>query len=625
MNNLRIKHIWMYVLVAVFATASCSDDFVDTKPLNEVPNAEVWADAALSEAFVLEIYNGFGQGGFDEEMLASASDEALFTHSGRGYKEFNGANSNPADQGWISGNYEWGNMYRRIRATNVALKNLEEPMFDNPELAERIRGEAYFLRAFFYQQLLRYYGAVPLVDKVYELNEEDYTIPRNTYEECVDFIVADCDRAAEFLKGLQASEGRATDIAAMALKARVLLYAASDLHDIPTASANSSVIAGYSNPEYLGYTGGNRTERWEKAKAAAKAVMDMNPGYKLDLSEPVSPEEGKNNYMALSLGGGSAMAEAAAEIELILGRFFVGEKQENGGRIGLYNGPNGYHNWSGNTPTQNLVDDYEMINGTRFDWNNPAHAAAPYTNRDPRFYASILYDGADWQPRTDDVAESDSLNQIQAGQYEIINDSGEKEVYYGLDTRNSSIEDWNGSYTGYTMRKFVDPDPAVVHQNTWQQIPAPILRYTEAVLNYVEACIELGEDGEAKTWLNKIRYRVGMPEVTESGDALRERYRNERRIELVYEEHRFHDVRRWMIAPETVGQQVRIMSVFGTLKPGAEVRKYHYDPDSYDYEYTTRPLDTGIEDRNWQDKMYFIAIHRDEINRNDQLVQNPGY
>ncbi|MGS2739842.1 RagB/SusD family nutrient uptake outer membrane protein [Sinomicrobium sp. M5D2P17] len=625
MNTSRIKQIYMYVFVALFATASCSDDFVDTKPLNEVEDSEVWADEGLSEAFVIDIYNGFGQGGFDEEMLASASDEALFTHSGRGYKEFNGANSNPASQGWISGNYEWENMYKRIRATNIAFKNLEEPMFDNPELVERLKGEAHFLRAFFYQQLLRYYGAVPLIEKVYELREDDYTVPRNTYEECINFIVADCDAAIELLDGQPTAVGRATNISAMALKARVLLYAASDLHDIPTASSNSSVIAGYSNPEYLGYTSGSRAERWEKAKAAAKAVVDKNMGYMLNLSDPVTPDEGKENYVALSLGGGSSVADPSAGIELLLGRYFVDEKDEGGAYVGRNNGPNGYHNWSGNTPTQNLVDDYEMIDGSRFDWENPAHAEAPYDNRDPRLYASILHDGADWKPRTDDVTERDTVNQIQTGRYEVINNDGEKEVFYGLDTRNSPIEDWNGSYTGYTMRKFVDPNPAIVDQNTRQQIPWPVLKYTEAVLNYVEACIELGEDDEARNWLNKIRYRVGMPEITDSGDALMERYRNERRVELAYEEHRFHDVRRWMIAAETVGEQVRTISIFGALKPDADVRVYHYDPDSYDYTYSPQTLDPGIENRTWLDKMYFISIHRDEMNRNDKLVQNPGY
>lgn len=625
MNTIRIYIFRICALLLFIGVSSCNDDFVNTKPLDEVPDTDTWSDPALSEAFVLDIYNGFGQGGFDEQMQASLTDEALFTHAGRGINTITESRSNPVDQGWINYNYNWANMYARIRAANVALENLEDPIFDNAQVADRLVGEALFLRAFFYQQLLRYYGAVPIVDRVYELGEEDYLIARNTYEECVNFIIADCEKAADLLEGQPVTEGRATDVAALALKARVLLYAASDLHDIPTASANSATIAGYSNPEFLGYVSGSQMERWQKAKAAAKAVVDKNLGYKLNLSSPATPEQGRENYFSLSMGGGSAVADASASIELILGRYFVDEKDEAGAWIGRANGPNGYHNWSGNTPTQNLVDDYEMIDGTAFDWDNPDHAAAPYENRDPRFYASILYDGAEWKPRTDDVAELDPYNQIQSGQYEIINDDGEVEVYYGVDTRNGPIEDWNGSYTGYTMRKFLDPDPAIVHQTDRQTIPFPMFKYTEAVLNYVEACIELGEDEEARTWLNKIRFRSGLPAVTETGDALMVRYRNERRIELAYEEHRFHDARRWMIAPQTLGQQVQVMRVFGDLKPGVTVTKYHYDTGSYNYEYNVADLDPGIENRQWLDKMYFISIHRDEMNRNELLVQNPGY
>jgi hypothetical protein len=413
--------------------------------------------------------------------------------------------------------------------------------------------------------------------------------------------------------------------AALALKARVLLYAASDLHDIPTASANSSDIAGYSNPEYLGYVSGNQQDRWRRAQAAAKEVVDLNRGYKMDLIEPVSAEEGKENYMALSLGGGSVMADPAAATELLFARYFVAAKNESGQQIGLYNGPNGYHNWAGNAPTQNLVDHYELIDGNEFNWNNSEHANNPYDNRDPRFYATILYDGADWKPRTADVAGSDPFDQIQTGTYEVKSGTGETITHNGLDTRSSAIEDWNGTHTGYYVRKFTDPDPAIVDQNVRQQIPFPFLKYTEAVLNYVEASIELGEEDMAKEWLNKIRYRAGMPAITASGQDLMEQYRQERLVELVYEEHRFHDARRWMIAPQTLGQQVRIIDVEGFLKPGANIQIYRYDPSSYNYEYEVRDLSPGIENREWLDKMYFIAIPRDEMNRNDQLIQNPGY
>lgn len=631
MKRFKKYHVFVQCLWAIaICTVACNDNFVSTKPLGEVSDEAAWQDPGLAEAFVTEIYNGFGQGGFDEEMLASLSDESMFTHPGRGINVITEARSNDADQGWNSqitgGTHNWGNLYRRIRATNVAIQNLAEPQFDNSSgVADRLRGEALFLRAFFYTELLRYYGAVPLIDRVYGLEDDDYTAVRNTFEEQVEFIVSDCDQAAELLTDAPAVDGRASSAAALALKARVLTKAASDLHDIPTASANSEVISGYENPEYLGYTSGDQTARWQRAKDAAKAVLDAyGPGYMMDLTEPVTPEEGTENYLSISMGGGSSAVSANGKADLILGRSFIDLKDEGGNYVGRNNGPNGYHNWAGNTPIQQLVDDYPMGDGTAFDWDNPAHAAMPYENRDPRFYATILYDGADWKPRTTDVAGRDPVDQIQTGQYEIMQ-GGNKVIHYGLDTRNSPVEDWNGSHTGYYMRKFIDPDPAVVDQNTRQFIPWPVLRFTEVVLNYVEACIELGEDPEARNWLNRIRYRAGMPAITASGDALRDTYRNERRIELAYEEHRFHDARRWMIAGETLGRKVGVMRVFGRLKTGSSVSVYRYDPADYDYTYTVGTVDPGIENRQWLDKMYFIPIHRDEMNRNDKLVQNPGY
>lgn len=630
MKTFRIYQIAVSCLLLMVCGVACNDDFVSTKPLGEVSEADAWSDAALAEAFVTEIYNGFGQGGFDEEMLASMTDEAMFTHPGRGINVITEARSNDADQGWNSqisgGTHNWGNLYRRVRAANIAIQNLSEPQFDNSSgTADQLMGEAHFLRAFFYTELLRYYGAVPLIDSVYGLGEDNYTIARNTFEENVAFIVADCDRAAELLADAPIMDGRASVAAALALKARVLTKAASDLHDIPTATANSPTIAEYANPEYVGYTSGSQTERWQRAKAAAKAVMDAyGPGYMMDLTAPVTPEEGTANYMSIAMGGGSKAVPADGKADLILGRFFVDLKDEGGNYVGRNNGPNGYHNWAGNTPTQQLVNDYAMADGTPFSWSNAAHAAAPYANRDPRFYATILFDGADWKPRTADVAGRDPNNQIQTGQYEIMQ-GGNKVIHYGLDTRNSSVEDWNGTHTGYYMRKFIDPDPAVVDQNTRQFIPWPVLRYTEVVLNYVEACVELGEDDEARTWLNRIRFRAGMPEITVSGEALMNAYRNERRIELVYEEHRFHDARRWMIAGETLGRKVGIIRILGRLKSGASVSVYRYDPENYTYTYTVGNIDPGIENRQWLDKMYFIPIHRDELNRNGQLVQNPGY
>jgi hypothetical protein len=615
-----MKKRYVIIALSVFGTVftSCNDSFVNTQPLDQLSESVVWTDPSLAEAFVTELYGGLGNGGFDEQMLASLTDEASFTHPGRNITTITESRSNPADPGWINGTLSWQNMYTRIRACNVALENLKKATTFPKATVDRLNGEAKFMRAYYYHQLVRYFGGVPIVDKSFSLTDTEFLSKRNTMKECIAFIEKECDESAALLTGTMAA-GRASRAAALALKSRILLYAASDLYDASTAKSKSAAMAAYTNPEFVAYVDGSRTERWTKAKNAAKAVLDLpGLGNQLNLSAPVSKEVGTTNYMnnSLSRNGG--------ERELIFARYFINAKAENGGRIGLFNGPNGYNNWAGNAPIQNFVDDYEMMDGTKFSWSNADHSAAPYVNRDPRFYATLMYDGSAWKPRSASAAPKDPFNQIQTGQYEITSGSG-KVPYFGLDTRKSSIEDWNGSYTGYYFRKFTDPNPAIVDQNTWQQIPWPFFRYTEAVLNYVEACIELGEDAEARAWLNKVRFRSGMPAVTESGNALRLRYRNERRIEMAFEEQRYHDARRWMIASSTLGNKVQIINVIGTLKPGKTVSLYRYDPTSYDYQYKVVAMDPGKENRAWADKMFFLPIHRDEMNRNKNLVQNPGY
>ena len=615
-----MKKRYVIIALSVFGTVftSCNDSFVNTKPLDQLSESVVWTDPSLAEAFVTELYGGLGNGGFDEQMLASLTDEASFTHPGRNITTITESRSQPADPGWINGTLSWQQMYVRIRACNVALDNLKKATTFPKATVDRLNGETKFMRAYYYHQLVRYYGGVPIVDKSFSLADTEFLSKRNTMKECIAFIEKECDESAALLTGSMAA-GRASKAAALALKSRILIYAASDLYDASTAKSKSAAMAAYTNPEFVAFVDGSRTERWTKAKNAAKAVLDLpGLGNQLNLSAPVSKEVGTTNYMNNSL------SRSGGEKELIFARYFINAKAENGGRIGLFNGPNGYNNWAGNAPIQNFVDDYEMMDGTKFSWSNADHSAAPYVNRDPRFYATLMYDGSAWKPRSASAAPKDPFNQIQTGQYEIMSGSS-KVAYFGLDTRKSSIEDWNGSYTGYYFRKFTDPSPAIIDQNTWQQIPWPFLRYTEAVFNYVEACIALGEDAEARAWLNKIRFRSGMPAVTESGNALRDRYRNERRIEMAFEEQRYHDARRWMIAGSTLGNKVQIINVIGTLKPGKTVTLYRYDPTSYDYQYKVVAMDPGKENRAWADKMYFLPIHRDEMNRNKNLVQNPGY
>ncbi|APA64523.1 MAG: RagB/SusD family nutrient uptake outer membrane protein [Maribacter dokdonensis] len=621
------KLVLLGLLTLALVPISCNEDFLETQPLDSISADATWADGALAQAFVFNVYASLGYGGFEEEGLASLTDEAMFTHSGRGVNVITEGSLSPSGTGNVNIIPQWNELYLAIRKANIALQELPNSTFDDQTLKDRLTGEAHFLRAYYYHQLMRYYGGAPLIDAPYGL-DDDYSIARGTYAENVDFVTSDLDKAISLLEGKEVTPGRASMLSAMGLKSRVLTYAASDLRDGPTASAKSATLGGYSNLELVAYTSGDRDARWNAAKTAAKAVLDATTGYKLDLTEPASAEEATETYISIAMGGGSAVGDAAARSELLFERthspLFTQESNWPLGGIhqGINNGPNGYHNWAGNTPIQQLVDDYQMMDGSDFDWSNEEHAAAPYENRDPRMAATILYDGAAWKPRPDDVASIDPYDEIQTGTYA----DGSGGIIPGVDMRDSPIENWNGSRTGYYVRKFIDPDPSLVdNQSSAQVVPWPFIRYTEIILNYVEASIALGDEGEARNWLNKIRFRAGMPALTSSGTELLEDYINERRVELAYEEHRYHDARRWMIADQTLGRGIKVMKVTATLKAGATPRTpYQYDTSVYDYTYTVVDNNDN-ETRTWDDKMYFMPISRDEINRNNLLIQNPGY
>jgi hypothetical protein len=619
------------MIVAGAMIAGCSKNFLNTQPLDKAAAASVWSDPSLSESFVTDIYNAIRDGLLNQESMDCITDNCLYNF---GRMDIMEANISPNNTGWVNNTYEWGEMYARIRATNIALENLAVATFD-PVIRDRLKGESHFMRAYCYNQLLRYYGGIPIIKSSYTLNSKDFSIARNTYEECVNFIVGDLDTASLLLKnyvtasGKAIALGRATSDAALALKSRVLVYAASDLHDIPTAKAKSALIAGFAHPELLGYVSGDRTARWKAAQDAALAIINLGTyGYQLNLGAPVSKAEAITNYtnVFLSRNGG--------EKEAIFSKYYVNASPDDWGAwYPRNNCTNGYHGWTSTEPTQNLVDSYEYMDSTStpgtpkavpFDWNNPVHAVTPYVNRDPRFYASIMYDGSPWKPRTTDGAPIDPYNEIQFGTYQT-GSSSSPVTYFGLDTRNSALENWNGTRTGYAIKKFMDPDPAIVDMNQKQQVPSPQIRFTEVVFNYIETCLALGDESTAISWLNKIRFRAGMPAISGTGAALVASYQHERNIEMLCEEQRFYDARRWMIAPAVLGQKVRVMKITGTLKPGKTVAIYRYNTDNYTYSYVVQNIESGVENRSWDDKLYFPPIKLDEMSKNDKLIQNPGY
>ena len=581
------------IAIAVFGllgTTGCQG-VLDVTPKDQFPDAAVFADPNLAQAFLNDTYRGLGHGLY-EIMLASMTDETHFIHNYNTEVVVQSLITSSARGALDDGRYShfnWGPNYARIRQTNIFLSHIDAAGFDDA-LKRRMKGEAYFLRAYFYHNLMRMYGGVPLITKVYGLNE-DYSVARNSFKETVDFIVANADSAAALLPlSFSGTDvGRATKGAALALKARVLLYAASDLYNL---NPSDSAFTGYTTPQ-------DRVALWRAAKDAAKAVMDLGI-YGLFRPSPASPQAATQNYGDLFL---QRMSE-----EVILSRFFLSTR-DDGYNPGLHNGPNGFHTWGGNTPLQNLVDDYRMADGSKFAWSNPVEAAAPYTNRDPRFYASIAYDGAPWRTRPDDVKNLDPVGTIQT--FRALTLTGGS-VMAGLDTRDSPVENWNGAYSGYYLRKFIDP--SINAQFTKEQVPWIFFRYAEVLLNYAEASIELNEVGDALTVLNQIRRRAGMPDLV-AGPDLRDEYRNERRVEMAFEEQRFFDVRRWMIAPQVLNKDAFGINIFANGASPTDRSTWT------NYRYETH----SIQRRAWVDKMYFMPISLDELNRNPLLRQNPGF
>mgnify|MGYP001773241496 FL=1 len=371
----------IYILVAILALNSC--DVLDMKPLDKVSDADVWEDSALIELYVNASYNSINHE-FSQHMLSDASDETYCIHNWANFWVIQKGEMTSDNVTGISEkiNY-WKSAYSNIRTINVFFDRIDDAPVET-DLKNRMKGEMKFIRAWIYANLIWRYGDVPLITDLFELNQ-DYKVKRDSYSDCVDFITKELDEAMTWLPAKSSSEtlGRATGDACKALKARVLLYAASEQN----------------NPSHS-------KEKWEAAAEATKAVLDA--GYSLG-----------NDYQSVFLEDND---------EIIFARYFT---QANSTDFMLFNGRNGSNGWTGENPTQNLVNAYEMTNGELPYLNeelplkiNPASGydeSNPYAGRDPRLDASILHDGSMWAGR-------------------------ETETWHGgLDSPESSIGSWNAS------------------------------------------------------------------------------------------------------------------------------------------------------------------------------------
>jgi starch-binding outer membrane protein, SusD/RagB family len=570
MNMRNIYYSIVFLFVALVLT-SCKKDFLDRTPSADLDEEKVFKDPALAASYADNAYNHlideYARFNAHRGTTAQASDEAVSGNADVSVRTLN--------QGLFHDHYErggaslndigdiWERAYAGIRVANVTLSRMSTVPWTNAQSPSRIEGEMHFIRAFLYFELIKRFGGVPIVDKPASIFD-NIDIPRNTYQECLNFILADLDKAeALLLPDYDASNyGRATKGAAAALKARALLYAASPINN-PTGDLT----------------------KWASAAAAAKVVIDMNK-YSLQttyadiMNVPQSSE-----YIMIKIRPPRIIDGFLLDFVMSPG---------SGGAQGSMN------------PTQNHVDMYEAVkkNGNTIissapitDPNSGYDAQKPYDNRDPRFYANILYNNVLWQGRN-------------MGMWSQTNGTT---TTYGADFRPNNII---YSATRYYCRKMW---PEVYVRNTTQRALFNFIffRYAEVLLNYAEALNE-STDSQIERQLaiarvNEVRNRVGMPALpnTLTQVQLREAIVRERAVELAFEDFRWYDLIRWKKAKDVLTQPVKGMDV---------VRNAN---GSFTYNVVTLPI---LYQKRFEDYMYLYPIPRREIFKSDGILkQNPNW
>ena len=577
------KTFYLYIVLAcssLVMLASCRKAYEEVPLGQQIPleiafdekdSAGTYALRYLATTYAEATMNNHNR--IDQNYLDAASDDAVSSQVKISDVEniakgaYTASNPN-ADNNWTR-------FWTSIRNTTVftVMINrvpLNERLPDGRPARPAYRSEARFLRAMLYFELLKRYGGVPLLgDKIYQI-DDDIQVPRSSFADCVSYIVSELDNIRDSLRTKEningTSYGRITKGAAMALKARVLLYAASPLFNGGNIDPTNPLT---------GYTSAD-PNRWKLAADAAKDVMNLNsyglmPKFTdifITQSEPVST----NN-------------------ETIFWR-----QNGNGTSVERANAPIGYRSSGSDgvtSPTQNLVDAFPMLNGLPI--SDPAsgyNPNSPYTNRDPRLMGTVFYNGMLWLNRN-------------------------VETYTGGADRPGGTS--QQTKTGYYLRKFMgnfETSSGGVYTDVTHDFI--YIRYAEVLLNYAEAMNEFsGPTAEIYDILHQLRQRAGIEAGTDgnygiasnlSKEQLREVIRNERRVELAFEEHRFFDIRRWKIAEAVMNQQLT----------GVNIQRTSSGFDSYDYVNVFTPKFRAPA-------MYLYPIPYDEVIRNANMKQNPGW
>lgn len=594
--------------IIIFLLASallCGCDYLDKTPDDDLTKDEVftnpdWARQWLWNSYSwLPVESNFADDGAYRSPFTGGCDEMEIAFGGAYSHEINSGAWNSTN---VNRSPHWYQNYCAIRTLNVFLENIDRTPNLKKEDYNSLKGEAYFLRAFFHFMNFRVYGPIPIVDRVI-LPEEDWNlIVRKDVETCVSAMLADCNEAIGLLPSTRPTSeyGRPVRAAAMALKSRLLLYAASPLYNGSTEfSSLKDPISG--NPLFPNeYDAG----KWKDAADAAEDALEeaLSAGLKLHYSATGDPVKNYEEVFVVNWNDEVVWA--------------------------LATGDYWHHQWCSDpisygcpsifNPTQELVDAYQMANGLSpilgyesdgktpiintasgyvEDGNTstaspdgywPAGVRNMYVNREPRFYASINFAGQVW--KHNHVLEF---------------------WYNGVDGKKYGSSDY--CKTGYLMRKHNNientSNPWSVTKTTYNYF-----RVGELYLNYAEALNEYaGPVEEVYTAVNAIRERAGLPPLEEglTKEQMRDKIKHERRIELAFESHRFFDVRRWMDAPKSENRPVHCLNIY----EGTSVK------DDKFYERVV------CEDRVFESpKHYFFPILQSEVDKNpENMVQNIGW
>lgn len=566
------KIIQLGVLIPVFLCAGCAEIFNESD-LNQAPAQELDFDKVFTDYQQYRKFLDYGYkympghlGRLWNSMVAELSDEA----EGLGVNTCSPVFNNGA---WSGASMPWGppqanarreledlwtDLFKGIRQVNVAIVNIDKVTnFPSQEIYDRSLGEAYFIRAFLYFELAKRWGGVPLFDRPLELGVDNLDVPRNTYDETITFIVNDCDKAAGLLGAeyAESETGRATIGAARALKSRVLLYSARQLN----------------NP-------GNELSKWEAAAEAAWDVINMGR-YSLD-------PDYVNLFFRSSPGTEIIMNRPRPKLNFEQGH------TDNTNLLVRFIVPEGYLGWMGTAVTHSFVNLYEDSNGYPV-----THAASnynpsdPYSNRDPRLKMTVLYNDRFWYDR-------------------------KTEFFVGGREYGSSLV----NPLGYSIAKFW-PEAHQRYKGTSTYLNYIFFRYAEILLNYAEAANEAyGPDGKhpkanltAREAVNEVRRRVNHVDVplnlSGTVSEMRERIRNERAIELCFEEQRWYDVISWEKGVDLFGENNPILGMRITKNTNGS---FNYEPYVY-------------EKRTFSQHMHRYPIPNSEVYKSKVLNQNPGW